>query len=138
MIQEDILLTTLKQKGYKLNEEELKEEAKLFHRALEEILVERNVIAEDALANVKGEILKLPVKIFDKKEIITKDILNTMEESAARNYKLAVFNKDNEFVHVAALYPEDNKSFEAMSFIAKQLGLKLKLYVTTYDGLQRI
>lgn len=138
MIQEDILLTTLKQKGYNLNEEELKEEAKLFHRALEEILVERNVIAEDALATVKGEILKLPVKIFDKKEVIAKEILNTIEESAARNYKLAVFNKDNEFVHVAALYPEDNKSFEAMSFIAKQLGLKLKLYVTTYDGLQRI
>jgi sugar phosphate isomerase/epimerase len=41
MIQEDILLTALKQKGYILNESELKEESKLFHRALEEILVER-------------------------------------------------------------------------------------------------
>ena len=138
MIQEDILLTALKQKGYKLNEEELKEESKLFHRALEEILIERNIIAEDALATIKGEILKLPTKIFDKKEVIGKEILNIVEESAARNYKLAVFNKDAEFVSVAALYPEDNKSFEAISFTAKQLGLKLKLYVTTYGGLQRI
>jgi|GEM_PF-2718714 len=138
MIQEDILLTALKQKGYKLKEEELKEESKLFHRALEEILIERNIIAEDALATIKGEILNLPVKIFDKKEVVGKDILNVIEESAARNYKLAVFNKDAEFVYVAALYPEDNKSFEAVSFTAKQLGLKLKLHVTTYEGLQRI
>ncbi len=138
MIQEDILLSALKQKGYKFNETELKEETKLFHRALEEILVEKNIIAEDNLAQIKGEVLNLPVKIFDKKEVISKDILNMVEESAARNYKLAVFNKDNEFIHVACLYPEDNKSFEAMNFTAKQLGLKLKLYTTTFSGLQRI
>ncbi len=138
MIQEDILLEALKQKGYKLDSKELKEETQLFHKSLEELLVEKNLIAEDALAVVKGEILNLPVKIFDKKEVVDKNILNIIEESAARNYKVAVFNKDNDYVHIAALYPEDNKCFEAMNFIAKQLGVKLKLYVTTYSGLQRI
>jgi type IV pilus assembly protein PilB len=116
----------------------LKEETQLFHKSLEELLVEKNLIAEDALAVVKGEILNLPVKIFDKKEVVDKNILNIIEESAARNYKVAVFNKDNDYVYIAALYPEDNKCFEAMNFIAKQLGVKLKLYVTTYSGLQRI
>ncbi|HRV32296.1 MAG TPA: GspE/PulE family protein [Candidatus Paceibacterota bacterium] len=138
MIQEDILLEALKQKGYKLDSKELKEETQLFHKSLEELLVEKNLIAEDALAVVKGEILNLPVKIFDKKEVVDKNILNIIEESAARNYKVAVFNKDNDYVYIAALYPEDNKCFEAMNFIAKQLGVKLKLYVTTYSGLQRI
>lgn len=138
MIQEDILLESLKQKGYKLDAIGLKEETRLFHKSLEELLVEKNLIAEDALAIAKGEILNLPVKIFDKKEVVDKNILNIIEESAARNYKVAVFNKDNDYVHIAALYPEDNKCFEAMNFIAKQLGVKLKLYVTTYSGLQRI
>lgn len=138
MIQEDILLESLKQKGYKLDAVGLKEETRLFHKSLEELLVEKNLIAEDALAIAKGEILNLPVKIFDKKEVVDKNILNIIEESAARNYKVAVFNKDNDCVHIAALYPEDNKCFEAMNFIAKQLGVKLKLYVTTYSGLQRI
>ena len=138
MIQEDILLTSLKQKGYIFNEAELKEESKLFHKALEEIVVEKDIIAEDKLAQLKGEILNLPVKIFDKKEVVTREILNIIEESAARNYKLVVFGKDSEFIHIACLYPEENKSFEAINFTAKQLGLKLKLYVTTFSGLQRI
>ncbi len=137
MIQENILLEALKSKGYKVNESVLLGEVKTLHKSLEEVLLEKSILSEEDLAKIKAEILKLPVKFFGKNETIDREILNIIDESAARNYKIACFAKDDKAIHVAALYPEDNKVFEAISFISRQLGLKPQLYVTTQSDLQR-
>lgn len=109
----------------------------MFRKGIEEVLLEDSIIKEEELANIKGEILNLPVKFFDKKEIISKDILNVVEESSARNYKLVVFAKDDKSLSVAMLHPDDEKALEAINFVAKQLQIKLNIFVTTESQLQK-
>jgi hypothetical protein len=86
---------------------------------------------------VKSEILNLPVKVFDKNVAITKEIINIIEESSARNYKLVVFDKQNNEISVAMYHPDDEKAMEAINFIAKQAQSKLKVFVTSESNLQK-
>jgi hypothetical protein len=137
MIQHSILFNNLKEKGYKFDEKSIINDSKMFRKNVEEILLEDNIIKDDELAKIKGEILNLPVKIFEKNETIEKEVLDIVEESSARNYKLAVFDKKEKELFVMMLNPDNEKAFEAISFIAKQRQLQLKVFVTTSESLQR-
>lgn len=138
MIQHSILFNNLKEKGYKFDEKTVVQEAKMFRKTIEDVLLENNIIKDKELAKVKGEILSLPVKFFEKNEIVAKDVLNIVEESSARNYKLAVFNKTEKDFSVMMLNPDDEKSLEAINFISKQKQLNLKIFVTTSESLQKV
>jgi len=109
----------------------------MFRKGIEDVLLEDSIIKDEELANIKGEILNLPVKFFDKKDVITKEVLNIIEESSARNYKLVVFDKKDSEISVAMLHPDDEKALEAINFVAKQLQSKLKIFVTTENNLQK-
>jgi hypothetical protein len=138
MIQHSILFTNLKEKGYKFDEKSIVNDSKMFRKSVEEVLLEDNIIKDIELANIKGEILNLPVKIFEKKETVSKDILNIVEESSARNYKLAIFDKTEKELFVMMLSPDNEKAMEAINFIAKQKQLQLKIFITTEESLQRV
>jgi hypothetical protein len=109
----------------------------MFRKGIEEVLLEDSIIKDEELANIKGEILNLPVKFFDKTDIIAKEVLNIVEESSARNYKLVVFDKKDSEISVAMLHPDDEKALEAINFVAKQAELKLKIFITTENNLQK-
>ncbi len=137
MIQWNILFTALKNKNYQFDEKQILEDSKMFRKGVEDVLLEDSVIKDEELANIKGEILNLPVKFFDKTDSISKEILNIIEESSARNYKLVVFDKKENDIYVAMLHPDDEKAMEAINFVAKQTQTKLKIFITTENNLQK-
>lgn len=137
MIQWNILFSSLKNKGLQFDEKKLLEDAKIFRKSIEDVLLEDGIVKEEELVKVKSEILNLPIKIFDKQEIISKEIINVIEESSARNYKLVVFDKKDNEISVAMYHPDDEKASEAINFIAKQMQHKLKIFVTTESNLHK-
>ncbi len=137
MIQWNILFSALKNKGFKFDEKKVLEDAKIFRKEIEDVLLEDRVLNEQELMKVKAEILNLPTKTFDKDDVLSKDVLNIIEESSARNYKLAVFDKKNNEISVAMLHPDDENALSAINFIAKQDQYKTKLFVTTESDLQK-
>ncbi len=137
MIQWNILFSSLKSKGFQFDEKKVLEDSKIFRKTIEEVLLEDGIVKEDELMKIKSEILNLPVKVFDKQAAITKEIINVVEESSARNYKLVVFDKQNNEISVAMYHPDDEKAMEAINFIAKQSQAKLKVFVTSESNLQK-
>jgi hypothetical protein len=100
-------------------------------------LLEDRVLNEQDLMKIKAEILNLPTKTFDKDDVLSKDVLNIIEESSARNYKLVVFDKKDNEISVAMLHPDDENALSAINFIAKQNQYKIKNFVTTESDLQK-
>ncbi|MFA5230549.1 MAG: hypothetical protein WC422_04160 [Candidatus Paceibacterota bacterium] len=137
MIQWNILFSSLKSKGFQFDEKKILEDSKIFRKTIEDVLLEDGIVKEEELMKVKSEILNLPTKVFDKKAAITKEIINIIEESSARNYKLVVFDNQNNEISVAMYHPDDEKAMEAINFIAKQTQSKLKVFVTSESNLQK-
>ncbi|HRZ29750.1 MAG TPA: hypothetical protein P5052_03275 [Candidatus Paceibacterota bacterium] len=137
MIQWNILFSSLKSKGFQFDEKKVLEDSKIFRKTIEDVLLEDGIVKEDELMKIKSEILNLPIKVFDKKLSISKEVINIVEESSARNYKLVVFDNQNNEISVAMYHPDDEKAMEAINFIAKQMQAKLKVFVTSESNLQK-
>jgi len=137
MIQWNILFSSLKSKGFQFDEKKVLEDSKIFRKTIEDVLLEDGIVKEDELMKIKSEILNLPIKVFDKKLLISKEVINIVEESSARNYKLVVFDNQNNEISVAMYHPDDEKAMEAINFIAKQMQAKLKVFVTSESNLQK-
>ncbi len=140
MIQEELFLSTLIQKGL-LSDEQARQillEIKTTNKRAEEIIVEKNLVAEKDLAQVKSELFKLPVKFFAKNETIPQTILNIIPEDTARHYKFIAFNKEGNTLEVGMVFPDDLKAQEAVKFIASRLNLNLKVFLITLSDLKEI
>ncbi len=140
MIQEELFLSTLIQKGL-LSDEQARQillEIKSTNKRAEEIIVEKNLVDEKNLAQVKSELFKLPVKFFSKNETIPQTILNIIPEDTARHYKFIAFNKEGNNLEIGMVYPDDLKAQEAVKFIASRLNLNLKVYLITLSDLKEI
>ncbi|MFA5360771.1 MAG: GspE/PulE family protein [Candidatus Paceibacterota bacterium] len=138
MIQEELFLSTLIQKGLikQSDASEILREAQSLEKSAEEIIYERNLIDEKVLAQVKGELFKLPVKQIFKDEIIPQSILNLIPEDTARHYSFIAFNKENNILEVGMVYPNNLKAQEALKFIMARLNLEFKVFIITPTDLR--
>lgn len=103
----------------------------------EEILVERGKVAAETLAQAKGELYDVPVKLFARDEVIPREILTLIPEESARSYKVIAFAKDYDTVSIGMVHPDDIKAQEALKFIAQKLNLALKIFVITSTDFDR-
>ncbi|MDD5760758.1 MAG: GspE/PulE family protein [Candidatus Pacebacteria bacterium] len=138
MIQEELFLSTLIQKGLLKQSDAsvLLQEAQSLEKSVEEIIYERNLIDEKILAQVKGELFKLPIKQFVKDEIIPQSILNLIPEDTARHYGFIAFSKDNNILNVGMVYPNNLKAQEALKFITARLNLDFRVFIITPSDLR--
>jgi type IV pilus assembly protein PilB len=140
MIQEELFLSTLIQKGLikQVDAANLLQEAKGLEKSVEEILYERNLVDEKILAQIKGELFKLPIKEFSKDEIIPQSVLNLIPEDTARHYGFISFNKNDNILDVGMVYPNNPKAQEALKFIIDRLGLKIRVFIIIPSDLRNV
>jgi len=140
MIQEEFFLSALIQKGLIKQAEasSLLQEAKNLEKRVEEIINEKNLIDERTLAQIKGELFKLPIKIFSKTEIVPQNVLNLISEDTAHHYKFIAFNKEDNVLDVGMVYPDDTKAQEAVKFTIERLNLKMRVSIITPSDLGNI
>ncbi|MDD2678121.1 MAG: GspE/PulE family protein [Candidatus Paceibacterota bacterium] len=140
MEKDEIFLATLIQRGIisEINAQKILEEAKTLEKRAEEIIRDKQLADENVLANIKGEIFKLPVKIFSKNEVIPTSVLNLIPEDTARHYKFIAFNKEGNVLSIGMVYPDELKAQEAVRFITNRLNLEFKVFIIKDSDLKEI
>jgi len=110
------------------------DEAKTARKPVEGFLLEKNLITEDQLAEIKAKLTGHKyIKL--KNLTIRKDILNVVSEPIASSHLMIAFDKNDHTLKVATLDPDDLQTFE---FIHKQTGLEVEVYLTTPSDLKEV
>ena len=138
MIQEELFLSLLIQRQF-INEIQAKkilEEAKSLEKRAEEIIYQKKLVDEKVIAQIKSELFKLPVKVFEKNETIPRDVLHLIPEDTARHYNFIAFNKEDNVLSIGMVYPDDIKAQEAVKFITNRLNFKFKVFIITPTDLK--
>jgi type IV pilus assembly protein PilB len=133
-----MIIEELVKKGILTEEKEkrLKREMEEFGKKEEEVILENKILSEDELFSLKSEILKIPLKKFDPKEI-SPEILKEIPEETADFYKLFPISKKGKTLEVGMVYPEDLDAREAINFLARQKNLEIKISLITLSNFKR-
>ncbi|AGL62032.1 Type II secretion system protein E [Candidatus Saccharimonas aalborgensis] len=110
----------------------LKEEAIRSARPLQELVLEAKLVDEPTLTQLFAEYADIPYVVIDPKEI-SSEILAKIPERIARQYNAVIFKIDPDgLVHLAMDDPDD---VQAISFIQKEIGENVKIYVASHDNI---
>ncbi|MDP2695669.1 MAG: GspE/PulE family protein [bacterium] len=99
-------------------------------KSIEQLIYDRQLIEEERVAKVKGDVLKIPYKKIDLNKITDK-LLSLIPADAAKNYRIIPLEQREDMLVVGAVNPEDIKVREALRFIGKDLKLNLGVYLVT-------
>ncbi len=131
----DVTVEKLLERGGKTSPEqiaELKEAAARSRRPLQEIVIQKEVLAEKELATLFSDYSGIPFIELDPKEIPS-DVLAKIPERTATQYLAILFKIDEAGVmHLAMDDPDD---VQAVDFIEKQIGENTKLYFALRDNI---
>ncbi|MEK7187814.1 MAG: GspE/PulE family protein [Patescibacteria group bacterium] len=115
----------------------LKREVELSGRPVEAVIVERRLIDDSKLAQLKAQALKVPYKKV-KVEDITKELYELFPEETVRTYGVIPIEKQNDLLVVGMVNPDDLKAQEAIKFIARRTHLNLGVYLISWSDWQAV
>jgi len=101
----------------------------------EDFILQKKIMQEDELFEIKGKILNIPLKRI-KPDQIKGEILELIPEEAEINYKIASVAKDKNIVEVVTPYPENMQMQNALRFLARQEGFDYKVSLITISNLK--
>ncbi len=114
--------------------DELKKEIEKTGKTEEELILGKNIVSEDLLFNLKSEIFSVPLKKVKADEIPV-DVLELIPEEASANYKMAAIARNEKFVQIGMVYPEDISAQNALRFLANQENFTYQVYLITPSDL---
>ncbi len=103
----------------------------------EEMLLEKDIVSEDFLFELKSKKLKVP---FEKNipEKISADVLKLIPEESVKFYKMIPLTKKGNAATIGMVYPEDFKAREALKFLANQNKFSYKIYLITLTNFETL
>lgn len=102
-------------------------------KPLQELVLQNNLLSEKDLTKLYADEIEVPFIELNASEI-KHDTLQLLPERIARQYNAIVFDTDKKGVKLVAM--EDPDDIQALNFLHKQLGSKLKVYITPASQLQ--
>jgi len=96
----------------------------------EEIILEKKLVSENSLFELKSKVFGIPLKVV-KAEEVPSAVLELMPEEAAINYKMMPIAKAENFVQIGMVYPEDISAQNALRFLANQENFTYQVYLIT-------
>ncbi|MDP2741119.1 MAG: GspE/PulE family protein [bacterium] len=118
------------------HKKELQEELKKTGKTEEELILEKKIVSEDSLFELKSSILKIPFKKI-KPEEIHLDILKLIPEDVAINYKMVSLDRRGDVVEIGMVYPEDISARNALRFLANQEGFNYEVFLINFSDLEK-
>jgi type IV pilus assembly protein PilB len=103
--------------------------------APEAIIVADALASEDQIAQVKSELLKLPLVDLTGKQI-PHEVLELISEDVANNYQMVAFELSGKQLHVGMVNPQDFKALEAVEFLAQKSNLVVVYHLITKTHFQ--
>lgn len=97
-------------------------------RDLEKFLLEKNLVDEEKLTQIKGKIFNLPYAGLLGKEI-QPIILGIIPKNIAENYQMIAFDKEDKGVKVGLVDPANFQAIEAMDFLAEENKLNIEYHI---------
>ena len=128
------LLQQLAKKGIldKQRVTSLEYEVKTSGKKEEELILEKRLVSELFLFNLKSKNLKIPLKKIYADDISLR-ALELIPEESARYYKMIPLDKKAKVVEVGMVYPTDLKAQEALKFLARQGNFSFKIVLITFS-----
>ena len=111
----------------------LHEQAAADKQPLQDVVIKNNLLSEKELTKLYAQEIDVPF-IELKASEIKHDLLKLLPERIARQYNAVVFDVDKSDNKLLAM--QDPDDIQALNFLQKQLGNKLKIYITTESLLQ--
>lgn len=111
----------------------LKEEATRAHKSLKEAAFETKLIDDLSLTKLFAEFTGIPYIELDPKSI-NAEVLHKIPERIARQYNAILFKVDPDGLQHLAM--EDPDDVQAVDFIQKQIGEKVKTYITPHTNIE--
>jgi type IV pilus assembly protein PilB len=112
-------------------------EAKILNKKIEEIILEKNLLEEEKLFELKANIQNLPFKNQIEK-VPPLDVLKIIPEQTAKYYKIVPLSKEDNTLHIGMVYPEDLKAREAINFLSSFQNFNFKIFLITPTLFQAI
>lgn len=102
-----------------------------------EVIERKNLVSEEEIAKARSIILNTPyIDLYGK--VIRGSILNIIPRDLASNYQMVAFDRKDKEVYVAMVNPMDFKALEAIEFLARKNGYKLKYFIISSSGFRYI
>ncbi len=114
----------------------LEKEAKGSSQSIEEIILEKKIISEEELFQMKSKELGIAIKKPLLKDI-SPAILELIPKDAAEHYKIAPLAKKNNMLEIGMVYPEDLKAQEALGFLSRQRNFNYQVSLITLSDFQK-
>ena len=132
----DSLVEKLLNKSGDFSKDQLKalhDQASADKQPLQDVVIKNNLISEKELTNLYAEEIEVPFVELKAPEI-KHEILKLLPERIARQYNAVVFDIEKDETKLVAM--EDPDDIQALNFLQKQLGNKIKVHITTTSSLQ--
>ena len=101
-------------------------------KSFQQLVLSKNLVSERELTKRYGDYIGVPFVTIEKKDIPDK-ALKLIPEPVARQYRAIIFKiDDNGLIHLALNDPDD---IQAVNFLQKELGARLKIYVATNQNI---
>lgn len=131
----DAFVEQLLKKSGKVTDQQLadlREREKTEKKPLQDLAVAGNLISEPDLTKAYAEEVDVPFVAIDSKSL-KKELLHLIPERIARQYRAVLFDIDkNGNKQLAMADPDD---VQAISFLQKQLGSEIKVFVATNSNI---
>jgi type IV pilus assembly protein PilB len=132
----DALVIGLLKESRKVNDEQLHkllEQQKTDKQPLQDLVLKNNFLPETDLTRLYAAKIEVPfVEIVPKN--LRREVLGLIPEHIARQYSAVLFDIKPDGTRLLAM--EDPDDVQAFSFLQKQLGSNIKIYIATHTNIQ--
>lgn len=108
----------------------LEYEIKTSNKKEEEVILEKRIVSEKFLFNLKSENLKIPLKEVLPEDVPLK-VLELIPEDSAKYYWMIPLAKRDSTLEIGMVYPEDLKAQEALEFLSRQGKFTYRVFLVT-------
>ena len=133
----DALVIGLLKESRKVSDEQLHkllEQQKTDKQPLQDLVIKNALLPEPDLTRLYATRIEVPfVEIIPKN--IRKEVLTLIPEHIARQYNSVLFDITPDGTRLLAM--EDPDDVQAFSFLQKQLGTNIKVYIATHTNIQQ-
>ncbi len=115
----------------------LMEEVSKSGKKEEEIILEKEILSEEKLFEIKSELLKIPLKKIREEEVST-EVLKEIPEETAKYYQLVPLEKRGQTLEIGMVFPEDLDAREALNFLSRIKNLDYQIFLITPSTFKKI
>lgn len=111
----------------------LEEQRAAEKKPLQDLVIQNSIIDEKDLTKLYAEEIDIPFIELNPKEI-KREVLKLIPERVARQYNVVLFGVEDDKTKLLAM--EDPDDIQAVSFLQKQLGEDIKVYIATQSSIR--